>query len=108
MEHADSRLLPLKLVDGADLRAFRQKLLEKIYLQVIRRNNQNILQRYWHLFAIANHALSTGVRDEFHDGFCLGTARLRAAIVRDRNEGQPRRPERGMRILLEYEITFCR
>jgi hypothetical protein len=34
--------------------------------------------------------MSAGIPDEFRDGFCVGTARLRATFVRDRDEGYPR------------------
>jgi hypothetical protein len=89
--------LPLKLIDGADVSAGRQKLLEQVHLEIIRRDDQNILKGQGRFLAVANDGVGLKLGDEPGDGFRLGAARLRAAVVRDRNKGKPGRPERGIR-----------
>jgi hypothetical protein len=82
----DRGLLPLELVNGADLRAPRQKLFEEIHLQVIGSDNEDVGQRQADFLAVAHDLLGAQLVDEVDDGLCFGAARLRAPVVPNGNK----------------------
>ena len=100
----DGGLLPLKLVDGADLRALRQELLEEVHLQIIGSDDQNILKRQRRFLAIANDLVGLKLGDKPDNGFRLGAARLRATVMRDRNKGKAGGPKRGIRAGAKHKL----
>jgi hypothetical protein len=66
-----------------DLRALRQELLEEVHLQIIGRDDQNILKCHRRCLSTANDFVRLKLGDKLGDSFRLGAARLRAAVMRD-------------------------
>ena len=85
----------------------RQELLEEVHLQIIGRDDQNILKRHRRFLSIANDLVRLKLGDKPDDSFRLGTARLRATVMRDRNKGKSGGPERGMRAGAKHKMSLC-